>query len=102
VSLCLPGLLRRALLGEVNPMSGKPTSFRFTEEDRSLFETLEKSTGLTRLDVIRLALRLLSRTWELAPALGVQALPDELAKRHSTGTDTPARRGRPNTSNKSE
>jgi hypothetical protein len=55
-------------------MAGNPTSFRFSEDDTLLFEELEGQTGLSRLDVVRLALRLLQKTWQLAPAVGVRAL----------------------------
>jgi hypothetical protein len=77
-------------------MPGQPTSFRFTDEDTALFAALETSTGLSRLDLVRLALRLLARAWELAPPIARQSLPDELARLPEPG------RAKPRKKNKSE
>jgi len=48
-------------------MPAQPTSLRFTEEDYALLMKLEADMGVGRMDVIRVALRLLARAWELAP-----------------------------------
>jgi hypothetical protein len=58
-------------------MPGQPTSFRLSEDDRELMCAIEHATGLERVDVLRLALRLLKRTWDLTPALSSPALVEE-------------------------
>lgn len=61
---------------------GKPTSFRLSEADVALMQTLEELTGLERVEVLRLALRMLKRTIDVAPAVAVQVLPEELKTAH--------------------
>jgi hypothetical protein len=61
-------------------MTHQPASFRLKDDDILLIRQLEDDTGLSRVDVVRLALRLLARTWKAAPALGVQGLADEVAR----------------------
>jgi hypothetical protein len=61
-------------------MPAQPVSFRFSEEFNALFRRVQEQTGLNPLDVVHLAVRLLARTWELAPALAAPALPEELRR----------------------
>jgi hypothetical protein len=43
----------------------RPTSFRFSEVDEAILATLESATGVTRIDVIRVALRQLARALDV-------------------------------------
>jgi hypothetical protein len=48
-------------------MAEKPTSFRFSEDEQLLMERLEKALGVSKIDVVRLALRLLARREGVEP-----------------------------------
>jgi hypothetical protein len=45
-----------------------------------LLRSLEETTGLERMEVLRLALRVLRKGMDLLPALAASAVPEELKK----------------------
>jgi hypothetical protein len=48
-------------------MAEKPTSFRFSEDEQLLMERLGRALGVSKIDVVRLALRLLARREGVEP-----------------------------------